>query len=363
MKTYKTAESVCAGHPDKLCDFIADSILDACLYKDKFSRVACEVMAAGRRIIVAGEITCSKAVDIRYTVRRALEKVGYNPYGFLIYVFIRKQSRDIAGGVDMSIEARNGDTSCYANLGAGDQGTVYGYATNETREYIPLPLLLSHKICKRLDAVRKDNLIHGIKPDDKDKDLDVLKSEIIAEVLHPVFAKFPFDNDTEILVNPSGRFVEGGPKADTGLTGRKLMVDTYGGLGAHGGGAFSGKDPTKVDRSGAYMARCIAKNIVFAELADECQVAISYAIGKADPVAVQIDTFGTGKVSDEAIAKAVNDVFNMRPAAIINEFCLRSCSFAEYSAYGHFGNGYPTWEQTDKYRELREAVKRHEDND
>ena len=318
-----------------------------------------------------------------------MEKVGYNPYGFLIYVFIRKQSRDIAGGVDMSIEARNGDTSCYANLGAGDQGTVYGYATNETNEYIPLPLLLSHKICKRLDTVRRDNLIHGIKPDgkaqvtveyvngkpkrvktivvsvqhDKDKDLDVLKSEIIAEVLHPVFTKFPFDGDTEILVNPSGRFVEGGPKADTGLTGRKLMVDTYGGLGAHGGGAFSGKDPTKVDRSGAYMARCIAKNIVFAELADECQVAISYAIGKADPVAVQIDTFGTGKVSDEVLAKAVNDVFHMRPAAIINEFCLRNCSFAEYSTYGHFGNGYPTWEQTDKYRELREAVKRYEDND
>ena len=388
MKTYKTAESVCAGHPDKLCDFIADSILDACLRADKSSRVACEVMAAGRRIIVAGEITCTKHVDIRYTVRRALEKIGYNPYGFIVHVFIRRQSKDIADGVDMSIEARNGDTSCYANLGAGDQGTVYGYATNETVQYIPLPLYLSHKICKRLDDVRKDNLIHGIKPDgkaqvtveyengkpkriktivvsvqhEKNKSLDVLKSEIIAEVLHPVFTKFPFDADTEILINPSGRFVEGGPMADTGLTGRKLMVDTYGGLGAHGGGAFSGKDPTKVDRSGAYMARCIAKNIVFAGFADECQVAISYAIGKADPVAVQIDTFGTGKVSDEILAKAVNDVFNMRPAAIINEFCLRNYSFSEYSAYGHFGNGYPTWEHTDKYNELTEAVKRYENN-
>lgn len=388
MKTYKTAESVCAGHPDKLCDFIADSILDACLRADKSSRVACEVMAAGRRIIVAGEITCTRHIDIRYTVRRALEKVGYNPYGFIIHVFIRRQSKDIAGGVDMSIEARNGDTSCYANLGAGDQGTVYGYATNETVQYIPLPLYLSHKICKRLDDVRKDNLIHGIKPDgkaqvtveyengkpkriktivvsvqhEKNKSLDVLKSEIIAEVLHPIFTKFPFDADTEILINPSGRFVEGGPMADTGLTGRKLMVDTYGGLGAHGGGAFSGKDPTKVDRSGAYMARCIAKNIVFAGFADECQVAISYAIGKADPVAVQIDTFGTGKVSDEILAKAVNDVFNMRPAAIINEFCLRNYSFSEYSDYGHFGNGYPTWEHTDKYNELTEAVKRYENN-
>ncbi len=389
MKTFKTAESVCAGHPDKLCDFIADSILDACLYKDKSSRVACEVMAAKHRIIVAGEISCSKHVDIRYEVRRALQKLGYNPYAFLIYVFVHKQSRDIAGGVDMSMEARNGDTSCYANLGAGDQGTVYGYATNETNEYIPLPLLLSHNICKRLDTVRKDNLIRGIKPDgkaqvtveyadgrprrvktivvsvqhDKNKAPDVLKSEIIAEVLHPVFQKFPFDTDTEILINPSGRFVEGGPDADTGLTGRKLMVDTYGGLAAHGGGAFSGKDPTKVDRSGAYMARCVAKNIVFAGLADECQTAISYAIGKADPVAVQIDTFGTGKVSDETLAKAVNDVFNLRPAAIINELCLRRCSFADYSAYGHFGNGYPTWEYTDKYKELREAVKRYENNE
>ena len=389
MKTFKTAESVCAGHPDKLCDFIADSILDACLYKDKSSRVACEVMAAKHRIIVAGEISCSKHVDIRYEVRRALQKLGYNPYAFLIYVFVHKQSRDIAGGVDMSMEARNGDTSCYANLGAGDQGTVYGYATNETNEYIPLPLLLSHNICKRLDTVRKDNLIRGIKPDgkaqvtieyadgrprrvktivvsvqhDKNKAPDVLKSEIIAEVLHPVFQKFPFDTDTEILINPSGRFVEGGPDADTGLTGRKLMVDTYGGLAAHGGGAFSGKDPTKVDRSGAYMARCVAKNIVFAGLADECQTAIIYAIGKADPVAVQIDTFGTGKVSDETLAKAVNDVFNLRPAAIINELCLRRCSFADYSAYGHFGNGYPTWEYTDKYKELREAVKRYENNE
>lgn len=390
MKTYKTAESVCAGHPDKLCDFISDSILDACLYKDKSSRVACEVMATRHRIIVAGEISCSKSVDIRYEVRRALQKLGYNPFAYLIYVFVHKQSKDIAGGVDLSVEARNGDTSCYAHLGAGDQGTVYGYATDETDEYIPLPLLLSHKICKRLDSVRRDNIIRGIKPDGKaqvtveylngkpkriktivvsvqhgkDKDLDVLKNEIISEVLHPVFQKFPFDADTEILVNPSGRFVEGGPGTDSGLTGRKLMVDTYGGLGAHGGGAFSGKDPTKVDRSGAYMARYIAKNIVSASLAKECQVAISYAIGKADPVAVQVDTFGTGKVSDDIIAKAVNDVFNMRPAAIINDFSLRRCSFADYSAYGHFGNGYPAWEHSDKYRELKEAVEKYEqDND
>lgn len=333
MKTYKTAESVCAGHPDKLCDYIADSILDACLYKDKNAHVACEVMAAGHHIIVAGEISCAAKIDIRSIVRIALSKRGYHPFGFLIHVFVRKQSADIAGGVNRSLEARNGDASCFANLGAGDQGTVYGYAINETSDYIPLPLLLSHNICKRLETVRRDNLIQGLKPDGKaqvtieyvdgkpsrvktivvsvqheaKKDMETLKNEVTAEVLYPVFSKFMFDKDTEILVNPSGRFVEGGPKADTGLTGRKLMVDTYGGLGAHGGGAFSGKDPTKVDRSGAYMARYIAKHIVFSRLADECQVAISYAIGKAEPVAVQIDTFGTGKVSDDVLAKAVND--------------------------------------------------------
>ena len=236
--------------------------------------------------------------------------------------------------------------------------------------------------------MRRDNLIQGLKPDGKaqvtieyvdgkpsrvktivvsvqhnaEKDMETLKNEITAEVLYPVFSKFMFDKDTEILVNPSGRFVEGGPKADTGLTGRKLMVDTYGGLGAHGGGAFSGKDPTKVDRSGAYMARYIAKHIVFSRLADECQVAISYAIGKAEPVAVQIDTFGTGKVSDDVLAKAVNDIFDMRPAAIINKFSLKTCSFADYSAYGHFGNGYPAWEHMEQYEELREAVKKYEND-
>ena len=252
MKTYKTAESVCAGHPDKLCDFISDSILDACLYKDKSSRVACEVMATRHRIIVAGEISCSKSVDIRYEVRRALQKLGYNPFAYLIYVFVHKQSKDIAGGVDLSVEARNGDTSCYAHLGAGDQGTVYGYATDETDEYIPLPLLLSHKICKRLDSVRRDNIIRGIKPDGKaqvtveylngkpkriktivvsvqhgkDKDLDVLKNEIISEVLHPVFQKFPFDADTEILVNPSGRFVERASPVPSRKSGTNSVLPT-----------------------------------------------------------------------------------------------------------------------------------------
>lgn len=387
-KEFMTAESVCAGHPDKLCDYIADSILDACLRKDRSSRVACEVMATRGRIIVSGEITCAGRVDIRFVVREALREIGYNPYAFLIYVFVHKQSGDIAGGVDRALESRNGDTSWYSTLGAGDQGTVYGFATKETREYLPLPLVLAHKICKRVDAVRKDNIIKGIKPDgkaqvtveyrdgkpyrianivvsvqhDADKDMDTLRSEIISEVLWPVFEKFPFDDDTEILVNPSGRFVKGGPSADTGLTGRKLMVDTYGGLAFHGGGAFSGKDPTKVDRSGAYMARYIAKNIVWSGLADKCEVALSYAIGKADPVAVSVNCFGTGKYSDEQICEAVKKVFCLRPAAIIEQLYLRDAIYSKTSAYGHFNSCLFPWENgSDKYQELRKAVAEYDD--
>ena len=334
-KTYLTAESVCAGHPDKLCDYIADCILDACFRKDKASRVACEVMATKGKIIVAGEITCSKSVDIRMVVRQALIDRGYNPMRFLVYVFLHKQSADIAGGVANAVESRAGDDSRYATLGAGDQGTVYGYAVKESRELLPLPLVLAHGICKKVDEVRKDGVIKGIKPDgkaqvtveyengkysriktivvsvqhDKDKDLETLKKELIQEVLYPVFDGYRFDENTEILVNPSGRFVEGGPAADTGLTGRKLMVDSYGGLAANGGGAFSGKDPTKVDRSGAYMARYIAKNIVWSGLADKCEVALSYAIGKADPVMVSVQSFGTSPLSDEELREIVLSIF------------------------------------------------------
>lgn len=387
-KQYLTAESVCAGHPDKLCDFIADRILDACLRKDRSSRVACEVMATGHKIIVAGEITCAKRVDIRFVVREALRDIGYNPYAFLIYVYVHKQSADIADGVDRALESRSGDTTQYSMLGAGDQGTVYGYATDETREYLPLPLVLAHGICKRVDSVRRDNVIKGIKPDGKaqvtieyedgkpkrvasivvsvqhsaDKDMNTLRSELISEVLHPVFKDFPFDGDTEILVNPSGRFVKGGPAADTGLTGRKLMVDTYGGLAAHGGGAFSGKDPTKVDRSGAYMARYIAKNLVWSGLAKRCEVALSYAIGKADPVAVSVNSFGTSEYSDERLCDAVKKVFCLRPAAIIDQLRLRSAIYADTAAYGHFNSVLFPWESgTDRYKELRKAVAEHDD--
>lgn len=387
-KQYLTAESVCAGHPDKLCDFIADSILDACLRKDRSSRVACEVMATGHKIIVAGEITCKGRVDIRFVVREALRDIGYNPYAFLIYVYVHKQSADIADGVNRALESRSGDTTQYSMLGAGDQGTVYGYATDETREYLPLPLVLAHGICKRVDSVRRDNVIKGIKPDGKaqvtieyedgkpkrvasivvsvqhsaDKNMETLRSELISEVLHPVFKDFPFDGDTEILVNPSGRFVKGGPAADTGLTGRKLMVDTYGGLAAHGGGAFSGKDPTKVDRSGAYMARYIAKNLVWSGLAKRCEVALSYAIGKADPVAVSVNSFGTSEYSDERLCDAVKKVFCLRPAAIIDQLRLRSAIYADTAAYGHFNSVLFPWESgTDRYKELRKAVAEYDD--
>lgn len=386
--SYKTAESVCAGHPDKLCDLIADAILDECLKKDRYSRVACEVMATKGKIFVCGEITCSKKIDIRMVVRQTLVKVGYNPLKFIVFVYVHRQSADIAVGVNKALETREVDTDdIFASVGAGDQGTVYGYATNETWAKMPTPVIFVNDLCKRLDEARKDGTIRDVGPDGKaqvtieyhddkpvsvkniivsvqhkdTKDLDELRREIITEIIYPLLSRYHFPKETEILINPSGRFVEGGPAADTGLTGRKLMVDTYGGLAAHGGGAFSGKDATKVDRSGAYMARVVARNIVGAWLADRCQVAISYAIGKAEPTAVEIETFGTEKVDVEIIRKAVMEVFDLRPAAIISLLHLRSPYFSETTAYGHF-NGYKgTWENIDKTKELEKAVKKYAD--
>jgi len=386
-KRYLTAESVCAGHPDKLCDIIADSILDACLRKDKASRVACEVMATKGKIIVAGEISCSEKIDIRYIVRNVLKQVGYNPLKFLIYVYVHNQSPDIAAGVNTALEARNGINEQYGSIGAGDQGTMYGYATKETREMLPLPLVLSHRIVKRLDEARKGKLIKGILPDgkaqvtieynddvpvrvktivvsvqhEKNKTQEELKSDILNNVLWQCFEDFPFDDETEILINPSGQFVLGGPAADTGLTGRKIMVDTYGGLASHGGGALCGKDPTKVDRSGAYMARYIAKHIVWCDLAEKCEVAISYAIGKANPVAFSIKTFGTGTVSDEVLTIAAQEVFNLRPAAIIEKLRLRNIHYSDTAVYGHFNSCLFPWEDVNKYSELKEAVEKYAD--
>jgi len=387
MKTYKTAESVCAGHPDKLCDLIADSILDSCLRKDKASRVACEVMATKGKIIVAGEITCSEKVDIRFIVRYVLRKAGYNPWKFIVFVFVHHQSKDIAAGVDTALEVRNGKCDPYGSIGAGDQGTMYGYATDETREKLPLPLLLSHRIVKRIDDCRKGKLIKGIHPDgkaqvtveyedgkpkriktivvsvqhDKNKTQKQLRCDILNNVLWQCFESFPFDDDTEILINPSGRFVEGGPAADTGLTGRKIMVDTYGGLASHGGGALCGKDPTKVDRSGAYMARYIAKNIVGSGLAHECEVALSYAIGKANPVAVGVKSFGTSTLTDEQLAEIVQSAFNLRPAAIIEKLRLRSVIYSDTAVYGHFNSCLFPWEDVNMYTELRKAAEQYAD--
>jgi len=386
-KNYKTAESVCKGHPDKLCDLIADSILDACLRKDKASRVACEVMATKGKIIVAGEITCSEKININFIVKNVLRKVGYNPREFRVSVFVHHQSVDIASGVDTALEVRNGIIDPYGSIGAGDQGTVYGYATNETREKLPLSLLLSHRIVKRIDECREGKIIKGILPDGKaqvtieyygdkpirvktvvvsvqhykDKTMEKLESDILNNVLWQCFEDFPLDDDTEILINPSGRFVEGGPAADTGLTGRKIMVDTYGGLASHGGGALCGKDPTKVDRSGAYMARYIAKNIVWSGLADKCEVALSYAIGKANPVAVSVESFGTGIISDEHLAEMLRAKFNLRPAAIIEKLRLRSAIYSDTATYGHFNSCLFPWENVDFNLNLRKAAEKYED--
>lgn len=381
-KTILTAESVCQGHPDKLCDFIADSVLDACLEIDKMSRVACEVMATKNKIVVAGEITCNGKLYLKTVVKDALRRAGYNPNFFKIMSYISKQSSDIAGGVDNALESRNGDHSMFSELGAGDQGTVYGFATNETDEMLPLPIVLAHGICRGVDRARRTGNIKGILPDgkaqvsieyengkavrvknitvsvqhSKNKDLEELREEIISKVLYNVFRNFPYDDNTEILVNPSGRFVVGGTIADTGLTGRKLMVDSYGGLASHGGGAFCGKDSTKVDRSGAYMARYVAKNIVASGLASKCEVAISYAIGKADPVSVSVNTFGTSKLSSGQLSEIVQRVFLLRPAAIIEKLRLRRPCYKSTAVYGHFGKDTYDWEICDKVEELRKVA-------
>ena len=377
MRKFLTAESVCAGHPDKLADYIADSILDACLEKDPMSRVACEILATEGRIFAAGEITCREEPDYVRIIKAALSDRGYNPSEYTVEAYVHHQSPDIAGGVDDAIEHREGGETG-ETLGAGDQGTVIGYATDETEEMLPLPLLLSHRMCRKVDEARNEGRIPELRPDGKgqvsveyedgkpvriktvvlsvqhaeDADMEKLKKEIRDQVLLPAFKNFPMDEKTEILLNPSGRFVVGGPAGDTGLTGRKLMVDTYGGLAGHGGGAFSGKDATKVDRSGAYYARYIAKNIVAAGLSRKCEVAISYAIGKADPVAMAVNTFGTGVIPEDEILTRVQKVFCARPENIIRELKLREPGFKKTSAYGHFNSPDFAWEKTDRAADL-----------
>ena len=385
MNQFYTAESVTEGHPDKLCDLIADSVLDECLSHDALSRVACEVLATRGKIIVAGEITSLFEPQIPAIARSVLQKVGYDPARYAIQCLVHKQSPDIAAGVDCSLERRRNPSEDQPalQLGAGDQGVMVGYACSETPQMMPLPVVLAHRLTSALTAARKTGVIQGLRPDGKaqvtmeydedekplrldtvvlstqhspEKPMDELCWELTDKVLTPALQALPPDEDTKILLNPSGRFVLG-PEADTGLTGRKLMVDSYGVFAPHGGGAFSGKDPTKMDRSGAYMARYIAKNLVAAGLCEKCQVTLAYAIGKAEPVMVEVDTFGTGTVcADDCLAEAVRFVFGLTPAEIISQLGLLTPRYTQTAAYGHFGRLEFPWERTDQAKILRAAV-------
>lgn len=378
-RTVYTAESVCEGHPDKLCDLVADAILDECLMEDENARVACEVLATVGKIVVAGEITAVELPNIERIVLQTVEAVGYDPEDYEVEVLVHNQSQDIADGVELPAE---GDPD---EQGAGDQGVMYGYATDETPEMLPVPCVLAHSITRFLTVARIEGLIKGLKPDgkaqvsiayedgvpkeataivvsvqhDEDKDMDELENEVKALIVFAALKDFPMAEDAQLLVNPSGRFVMGGPEADTGVTGRKLMVDSYGGFIPHGGGAFSGKDASKVDRSGAYMARYIAKNIVAAKLAERCLVSLAYAIGVAEPVSVCVNTYGTGVIADEDAVKVLRETFDMRPGAIIRTLDLRKPQYKALAAYGHFGRTElgVKWEETDMADRLAEAAK------
>lgn len=358
-----TAESVTEGHPDKLCDTIADTVLDACLTHDPGARVACEVMATAGKLLVAGEITAQELPDIPAIVCQTVREAGYPGLDYEVEVITHDQSPDIAGAVDQERQT-----------GAGDQGILYGYACSETEELLPLPVVLAHRLTRLLTYARMDGRIQGLGPDgkaqvsveyvfglpsriasvvvscqhDAGKDVEELRQEIREQVIQPALRALPPDEETEILINPSGRFVQGGFEADTGLTSRKLMVDTYGGLAPHGGGALSGKDGSKVDRIGAYMARYIAKNIVAAGLAEVCTVSLAYAIGKAEPVAVDIDTHGSGEYGDDVLEQAVRQVFDLTPAGMIRTLGLDKPIFARYSNYGHFTHQDAPWERCDR---------------
>lgn len=385
MKRFYTAEAVTEGHPDKLCDLIADSILDVCLKEDTESKVACEVLATKGNILVAGEITSSHEPPVFEIVRKVLEGVGYSPEGIEIDALVHRQSPDIAGAVLKRKETRKGLPKSKEGYGsgAGDQGVMVGYACRETPQLMPMPVVLAQRIVRELSACRKSEYIKGILPDGKaqvtmeyedglpvrvesvvvscqheeEKNIKKLEHEIREKVLRPALRPLPPDEETKILINPSGRFVCGGLEADTGLTGRKLMVDTYGSMVPHGGGAFSGKDCSKVDRSAAYMARYIAKNIVAAGFASRCQVTLAYAIGVAQPVMVQADTFGTGVVcEDDCLSAAIPLVFGLTPDEINEALRLKRPIFKQTAVYGHFGRKEFPWERTDKIQQLKDAV-------
>ena len=387
-----TSESVTEGHPDKVCDAISDAILDACMAADPMSRVACETAVCTGFVLVTGEITTNAYVDMQKVVRDTVKEIGYtkSEYGFdantcAVFVAIDEQSADIAMGVDKALEAKKGEQTDDLDTGAGDQGMMFGYATNETEEYMPYPIDLAHKLALQLTRVRKDGTLKYLRPDGKSQvsveydeagkpvrleavvlstqhDDDVTQEQIHEDikkyVFDPVLPKELVDDKTKFFINPTGRFVIGGPHGDAGLTGRKIIVDTYGGYARHGGGAFSGKDCTKVDRSAAYAARYVAKNIVAAGIADKCEIQLSYAIGVAQPTSIMVDTFGRGKIADDKLVEIVRENFDLRPAGIIKMLDLRRPIYKQTAAYGHFGRNdldLP-WEKLDKVDALKKYL-------
>ncbi len=388
---FLTSESVTEGHPDKVCDQISDAILDAIIKEDKDARVACETCSTTGLVMVMGEITTTSYVDIRSIVRKTLAEIGYDnaDYGIdartcAIITSLEEQSKDIAQGVDESEEYKGNKSDEYDRYGAGDQGMVFGYATNETESGLPLPLELSHKLARRLATVRKEKILNYLRPDgktqvtveyqndapkrieaivvstqhDPDVDYEQLKEDIKREVILKIVDESMIDENTKFFINPTGKFVIGGPMGDAGLTGRKIIVDTYGGFCNHGGGAFSGKDPTKTDRSAAYFARYIAKNVVAAGLCDKCEVGFSYAIGVAKPISMFINTFGTNKIEEEKIIQAINENFDARPKAIIDKLDLQRPIYSEVASYGHFGRNDLdlSWEKCDKAEALKKYL-------